>query len=106
MTLEDVVEEIVGEIYDENDSKEEIRKRAGYIIGRDNDIYDIDANTSIDHLEEELNLEIPEVSNHPPAGTHWKRCRVVATKTVLGVRFRLSLSPGLLSDCPVSCGNP
>ncbi|GAQ91975.1 CBS domain-containing protein [Klebsormidium nitens] len=60
VTLEDVVEEIVGEIYDENDSKEEIRKRAGYIIGRDNDIYDIDANTSIDHLEEELNLEIPE----------------------------------------------
>lgn len=62
MTLEDVVEEIVGEIYDENDSKEEIRKRAGYIIKRDSDTYDIDANTSIDHLEEELNLEIPEVS--------------------------------------------
>jgi CBS domain containing-hemolysin-like protein len=66
VTLEDVVEEIVGEIYDENDSKEEIRKRAGYIIKRDNDTYDIDANTSIDHLEEELHLEIPEVSGLPP----------------------------------------
>ncbi|CAD6213542.1 unnamed protein product [Miscanthus lutarioriparius] len=31
VTLEDVVEEIVGEIFDENDSKEEIQKKTGYI---------------------------------------------------------------------------
>lgn len=60
VTLEDVVEEIVGEIFDENDSKEEIQKKTGYIVMRAKGIYDVDANTSIDQLSEELNIKMPE----------------------------------------------
>ncbi|XP_006306885.2 DUF21 domain-containing protein At1g55930, chloroplastic [Capsella rubella] len=60
ITLEDVVEEIVGEIFDENDSKEEIQKKTGYIVMRAEGIYDVDANTSIDQLSEELNIKMPE----------------------------------------------
>ncbi|KAI7740767.1 hypothetical protein M8C21_001200 [Ambrosia artemisiifolia] len=60
VTLEDVVEEIVGEIFDENDSKEEIDKKTGYIVMRAEGIYDVDANTSIDQLSEDLNIKMPE----------------------------------------------
>lgn len=60
VTLEDVVEEIVGEIFDENDSKEEIQKKTGYIVMRAEGIYDVDANTAIDQLSEELNIKMPE----------------------------------------------
>nr|XP_010907613.1 putative DUF21 domain-containing protein At3g13070, chloroplastic [Elaeis guineensis] len=60
VTLEDVVEEIVGEIFDENDSKEEITKKTGYIVMREDGTFDVDANTSIDQLSEELNVKIPE----------------------------------------------
>ncbi|KAL7130837.1 hypothetical protein ABFS83_13G159300 [Erythranthe nasuta] len=60
VTLEDVVEEIVGEIFDENDSKEEIQKKTGYIVMRDEGIYDVDANTSIDQLSEDLTIKMPE----------------------------------------------
>ncbi|XP_010552379.1 PREDICTED: putative DUF21 domain-containing protein At3g13070, chloroplastic [Tarenaya hassleriana] len=60
VTLEDVVEEIVGEIFDENDSKEEIQKKTGYIVMRAEGTYDVDANTSIDQLSEELSIKMPE----------------------------------------------
>nr|GEV56189.1 putative DUF21 domain-containing protein At3g13070, chloroplastic [Tanacetum cinerariifolium] len=60
VTLEDVVEEIVGEIFDENDSKEEIEKKTGYIVMRAEGIYDVDANTSIDQLSQDLNIKMPE----------------------------------------------
>ncbi|ONI13651.1 hypothetical protein PRUPE_4G235000 [Prunus persica] len=60
VTLEDVVEEIVGEIFDENDSKEEIQKKTGYIVMRAEGIFDVDANTSIDQLSEDLNVKMPE----------------------------------------------
>ncbi|CAN6310280.1 unnamed protein product [Urochloa humidicola] len=60
VTLEDVVEEIVGEIFDENDSKEEIQKKTGYIVRREDGTFDVDANTSIDQLSEELGIKIPE----------------------------------------------
>lgn len=60
VTLEDVVEEIVGEIFDENDSTEEIQKKTGYIVMRAEGTYDVDANTSIDQLSEELNIKMPE----------------------------------------------
>ncbi|XP_071716179.1 DUF21 domain-containing protein At1g55930, chloroplastic-like [Rutidosis leptorrhynchoides] len=60
VTLEDVVEEIVGEIFDENDSKEEIEKKTGYIVMRAEGIYDVDANTSTDQLSEDLNIKMPE----------------------------------------------
>ncbi|KAI8002961.1 putative DUF21 domain-containing protein [Camellia lanceoleosa] len=61
VTLEDVFEEIVGEIFDENDSKEEIQKKTGYIVMRADGIYDVDANTSIDQLSEDLNIKMPEI---------------------------------------------
>ncbi|XP_051129138.1 putative DUF21 domain-containing protein At3g13070, chloroplastic isoform X2 [Andrographis paniculata] len=60
VTLEDVVEEIVGEIFDENDSKEEIQKKTGYVVMRAEGIYDVDANTSIDQLSEDLDIKMPE----------------------------------------------
>ncbi|XVF70820.1 hypothetical protein PTKIN_Ptkin11bG0192500 [Pterospermum kingtungense] len=60
VTLEDVVEEIVGEIFDENDSKEEIQKKTGYIVMRAEGIFDVDANTAIDQLAEDLNIKMPE----------------------------------------------
>ncbi|XP_059661211.1 putative DUF21 domain-containing protein At3g13070, chloroplastic [Cornus florida] len=59
-TLEDVVEEIVGEIFDENDSKEEIEKKTGYVVMRAEGIYDVDANTAIDQLSEDLDIILPE----------------------------------------------
>ncbi|KAL6570857.1 putative DUF21 domain-containing protein, chloroplastic [Orobanche gracilis] len=61
VTLEDVVEEIVGEIFDENDSKEEIQKKTGYVVMRSEGVYDVDANTSIDQLSEDLNIKMHEV---------------------------------------------
>ncbi|KAH1032502.1 hypothetical protein J1N35_044676 [Gossypium stocksii] len=60
VTLEDVVEELVGEIFDENDSKEEIQKKTGYIEMRAEGILDVDANTSICQLSEDLNIKFPE----------------------------------------------
>ncbi|KAJ0044834.1 hypothetical protein Pint_03936 [Pistacia integerrima] len=72
VTLEDVVEEIVGEIFDENDSKEEIQKKTGYSVMQAEGIYDVDANTSIDQLSEDLNIKIPEHVKYLP----WQDCPV------------------------------
>lgn len=60
VTLEDVVEEIVGEIFDENDSKEEIDRKTGNIVKREDGTFDVDANTSIDQLSEDLDIILPE----------------------------------------------
>ncbi len=55
LTLEDIIEEIIGDIADEFDKKEEkkIRKTRGHK-------YIILANTEIDEINEELGLELPE----------------------------------------------
>ncbi|KAK9663947.1 hypothetical protein RND81_14G008600 [Saponaria officinalis] len=60
VTMEDVVEEIVGEIFDENDSKEEIQKKTGYIVKQGDGIFDVDTGTSIDQLCEDLDITLPE----------------------------------------------
>lgn len=41
--------------------QEEIQKKTGYIVMRAEGIYDVDANTSIDQLSEDLNIRMPEV---------------------------------------------
>lgn len=64
VTLEDVVEEIVGEIFDENDSKEEIRRKTGYIVQRADGVFDVDANTSIEDMTEALEVKVPEGPYH------------------------------------------
>uniref|UniRef100_A0A0D6R7T7 CNNM transmembrane domain-containing protein n=1 Tax=Araucaria cunninghamii TaxID=56994 RepID=A0A0D6R7T7_ARACU len=64
VTLEDVVEEIVGEIFDENDSKEEIQKKTGYVVQRADGVYDVDANTSVEDLAEALEVKIHEGPYH------------------------------------------
>lgn len=61
VTLEDVVEEIVGEIFDESDSKEEIRKKTGIVVQRADGVYDVDANTSIEDLAEALEVKLAEI---------------------------------------------
>lgn len=60
VTMEDVVEEIVGEIFDESDSKEEIQKKTGCIVMRADGVFDVDASTSIDQLSEDLGIVLPE----------------------------------------------
>lgn len=64
VTLEDVFEEIVGEIFDESDSKEEIRKKTGIIVHRADGVYDVDANTSIEDLAEALEVKLTESPYH------------------------------------------
>eukprot|EP00252_Welwitschia_mirabilis_P022246 TRINITY_DN5976_c0_g2_i1.p1 TRINITY_DN5976_c0_g2~~TRINITY_DN5976_c0_g2_i1.p1 ORF type:complete len:762 (+),score=150.73 TRINITY_DN5976_c0_g2_i1:161-2446(+) len=68
VTLEDVVEEIVGEIFDESDSKEEIQKKTGYVVERAAGVYDVDANTSIEDLAEALNVKLEESSYETVSG--------------------------------------
>lgn len=41
--------------------QEEIQKKTGYIVMRAEGVFDVDANTSIDQLSEDLNVKMPEV---------------------------------------------
>ncbi|MBN1587599.1 MAG: HlyC/CorC family transporter [Candidatus Omnitrophica bacterium] len=54
VTLEDIIEEIVGEISDEYDPVEKRR------IQRRGDVYFVDGKTPVSELNEELDLELPE----------------------------------------------
>ncbi|KAJ0102027.1 hypothetical protein Patl1_04001 [Pistacia atlantica] len=90
VTLEDVVEEIVGEIFDENDSKEEIQKKTGYIVMRAEGIYDVDANTSIDQLSEDLNIKMPELC----ITSMGKSCNPQSSSCILGLLSYASIEEG------------
>lgn len=41
--------------------QEEIQKKTGYIVMRAEGVFDVDANTSIDQLSEDLTIKMPEV---------------------------------------------
>lgn len=41
--------------------QDEIQRKTGYIVMKEDGIFDVDANTSIDQLSEELNIKMPEV---------------------------------------------
>lgn len=57
VTMEDILEEIVGEIQDEYDEEENIETAV-------DGIYDVDARTEIDEVNERLNLSIPEHADY------------------------------------------
>lgn len=42
--------------------QEEIQKKTGYVVMRAEGVFDVDANTSIDQLSEDLDIVLPEVS--------------------------------------------
>jgi hypothetical protein len=41
--------------------QEEIQRKTGYIVMQEDGTFDVDANTSIDHLSQELGIKLPEV---------------------------------------------
>lgn len=41
--------------------QEEIQKKTGYVVMRAEGVFDVDANTSIDQLSEDLSIKMPEV---------------------------------------------
>ncbi|MGI6393437.1 MAG: hemolysin family protein [bacterium] len=62
ITLEDIIEELVGEIRDEDDHDE------GQIVKLDNDTILIDAHISISDLEEELDIILPDDGEYNSLG--------------------------------------
>eukprot|EP00898_Chlorokybus_atmophyticus_P006498 jgi/Chlat1/684/Chrsp104S01165 len=68
VTLEDVVEEIVGEIYDETDTKEEIARKTGSIVRREEGMWQIDAHMSMEDAADALEIEFPEGEYETMAG--------------------------------------
>lgn len=62
ITLEDIIEEIVGEIWDEHDEK------IKYITKIDENHYEINADVPLDEFAELLGIKEPESSHHSLAG--------------------------------------
>lgn len=63
LTIEDLIEEIVGEIQDEYDNEdEELIKKV------DNDTYEVDAMIDIETLNKELEIELPESEDYESLG--------------------------------------
>ncbi len=59
VTMEDALEELVGEIYDEYDDDEEVVE----LIKLDEDLYDVSPEMTIEELSDELDLEILKDAN-------------------------------------------
>jgi len=62
VTIEDILEEVVGEIYDEYDKEERLLVRAG------RDEYLVNARMGIDELNDRLNLQLPKDDYETVAG--------------------------------------
>ena len=65
VTLEDVVEEVVGEIYDETDS---IELDGGLVKQRTPTVWDVESSIELEVLEEALGVEFPEGEYETVAG--------------------------------------
>ena len=63
VTLEDIIEEIIGEIQDEHDIHEQ-----PLFVKTDEDTYQVDATINIKDLGEELNVDFPESDDFDTLG--------------------------------------
>lgn len=78
VTIEDILEEIVGEIYDEYDEKEEVIKKV------DNNTFLFSGNISIYDVEETLNIKIEEGDYDTLSGFLVSKIAKVPTKSDVG----------------------
>jgi len=87
VTLEDIIEEIVGEIYDETDEQEQSIRQEG-------EAYVIDAHTSIDEVAEALGVEFPDGDFDTLSGFLYERFgyipKVGEELTYAGWRFQVT----------------
>ena len=63
VTMEDVIEEIVGEIYDEHDDTEQNIRKVG-----DEGVYLVQARTPLEDIEDLFGLDLPEQDNYETVG--------------------------------------
>ena len=62
MTVEDIIEELVGEIEDEHDTVELIEEK------KDNNTYVFSARLEVDYINETYKLQLPESENYETLG--------------------------------------
>ena len=67
-TFEDCVEEIVGEIYDENDRPDESEINEDYVREVAHDVYDVDCRAFVDDLAEHVGVQIPSSALYDTVG--------------------------------------
>mmetsp|Transcript_13899 Transcript_13899/g.50626 ORF Transcript_13899/g.50626 Transcript_13899/m.50626 type:complete len:620 (+) Transcript_13899:259-2118(+) len=69
VTMEDVIEEVVGEIYDEREADRGVVEDNGSVIKRAEGVYDVvDASTSMDYLASLIGVDLPEGNFETVAG--------------------------------------
>ncbi|KAG9443434.1 hypothetical protein H6P81_014774 [Aristolochia fimbriata] len=64
ITQEDLVEEIIGEIYDEKDSEVSMMKNVGTFKVISDGLYEVDASRSIHQLKVDLNIKLPKDADY------------------------------------------
>jgi CBS domain containing-hemolysin-like protein len=67
-TFEDCVEEIVGEIYDENDTPDEKESTSDYITQVSPDVFEVDYRSTVDELGDAIGVEIPSSALYDTVG--------------------------------------